>query len=125
MNQTLSLESVVNQFASWRANRQMREPTPRVLQQQAVTLKSTYPVGKIVIALGINNNALKRWSAKLCDNRSPDFIELPPPMPEDDRGLSESRTICELPNGIRLTFTGSALTSNLLSQIYDLNSGVK
>jgi len=122
MNHSLSLESVASQFASWRATRPIRGLTPVSLQQQVVALKNTYSISQIILTLGINTEALKRWSAKHQHNDNTIFIPLP------DEAVSHtpkpSATItCEFPNGIRLTLTDASLSHDVLSTIYHLNSG--
>ncbi len=51
MNHSPSLKSVTKQFTSWRDSHPKRSYTPKLLQQQAVALKSQYSVTQIINAL--------------------------------------------------------------------------
>ena len=121
MNQPLPIESVKNSFVFWRASRQMVGPTPVSLQKQAVALKKTYPVGQIVIELGINSSTLKRWSVEYEDAKNVEFISLASSEPEINRAHSVPVATCEFPNGVRLLLSDKVFNSHLLSTISQLN----
>ncbi len=123
MNHSLSLESVAKQFTSWRATRHKGKNTPTSLKEQAVALKSHYPVGKIVTALGINHSALKRWSENNEASTQPTFISLPATIPEGNTTPSLLFITCEFPNRVLLRLTEEQLNHDLLSRIYNLKSG--
>ena len=123
MNYSQLLESVAKQFASWRTSCNKGQNTPASLREQAVALKSHYPVGKIVTALGINHTALNRWSVSNDTSKQPTFISLPALLPETKTVRPLSFTSCEFPNGIVLKLTEEQLNSGLLSKIYNLKSG--
>jgi len=121
MNSAIPLETVAQHFAIWRANRQTHgsSVTPINLQQEAVALKGNHSVGEIVITLGINHSALKRWSISL-EEVAPCFIALAAEEIEPTIEMTSSKASCEFPNGIRLTLPVNELSSNLLQQIYQI-----
>jgi len=123
MNHSQLLESVAKQFTSWRTSRHKGQNTPISLREQAVALKSHYPVGKIVTVLGINHSALKRWSENHEASRQPTFISLPATIPESNTTPSLLFFTCEFPNGVLLTLTEEQLNNDLLSRIYGLRPG--
>jgi len=123
MSHSQLLESVAMQFASWRTTGDKGKNTPALLREQALALKSHYPVGKIVTALGINHSALKRWSENNEASKQPTFIALSATLPETNAIRPPSFTFCEFPNGIVLRLSEEQLNSGLLSKIYDLKSG--
>jgi len=122
MSHSQLLESVAKQFTSWRTSRHKGQNTPISLKEQAVALKSDYPVGKIVTTLGINHSTLKRWSENHEAPKQSTFISLPAAIPASNTTPSLFIT-CEFPNGILLTLTEEQLNNELLSRIYDLKSG--
>jgi hypothetical protein len=120
VNQSLSLESVVRQFTAWRETYQKGRHTPKSLKQQAVALKSNYPVGQIINSLGINHRTLKRWSLQSEDKQPTTFISLPALLPENKIAAPQLLATCEFPNGIQLMLTNESLNTDLLSLIYQL-----
>lgn len=120
MSHSLSLESVAKQFASWREASHRERQTPQSLKQQAVALKSDYPVSQIISALGINHRNLKRWSILSERDEPSAFVSLPALLPKDKSIAPQLLATCEFPNGIQLQLTTDILKTDLLSQIYRL-----
>ena len=120
MNHSISLESVVKQFTSWRKTPRRERHTPDLLKQQAVALKSHYPVSHIINALGINYRTLKHWSVDSEDPQSTAFISLPGLLPENKITEPQLFASCEFPNGIQLKLPHDSLNMDLLSLIYQL-----
>ena len=57
---TLTLEQVAAQFAYWRRTRTKRGRTPQDLIDQAVALRTHYPVSQIIQTLGLNHADYKK-----------------------------------------------------------------
>jgi len=128
MNLQDPLEILRSHFAAWRTTRPTGQKTPAALRQQAVDLKTHYPVSQIISALGINNQALKRWSSVPEQMAAPGFIPLPSqePSPEtvlDATPCSES-VICKLPNGVSFCINRDKLDHDFLAMLCALNPGV-
>jgi hypothetical protein len=126
MNSAIPLETVARHFAIWRTNRQPHgsSVTPINLQQEAVALKCNYSMSEIVITLGINHSALKRWSITQ-EEVTPGFIALAAEEIESAIDMTNSKASCEFPNGIRLTLPVNELSSTLLQQIYQIRPELK
>lgn len=122
MNHTPSLNSVSKQFTTWRETYDRSRHTPSSLKQQAVELKSHYPISKIINTLGINHQTLKRWSLQNKKSQANQFISLPALLPEKNNASTQCLATCEFPNGIKVTLTHEILNTNLLSLIYQLKS---
>ena len=125
MNSAIPLETVAQHFALWRANRQSHgsSVTPINLQQEAVALKCNHSIREIVIALGINHSALKRWSES--QQAALGFIALAADEIESIVEVTDSKASCEFPNGIRLTLPVNELSSIFLQQIYQISLELK
>jgi|GEM_PF-2631427 len=121
MNTNLSLDSVLNQFTSWRSTRKGSSRTPESLQRMAVKLKSHYPVSQIVKTLGISHSNLKSWSVDYdqADISQVDFIDI-----AAETQLSSTTPVVrfEFPNGIGLMLVSEQLTQSLLSRLYQLDT---
>ncbi len=120
-----SLEQLSEQFARWRQTRSSsQQATPLSLRQQAVKLKDAYPKRLIVTSLGINHSTLKRWSAEqLQPHQRSTFVELDESVGRRGEVIAAPTrsVVCQLPNGIDLTFDHSALTPDLLSMLIHLH----
>jgi len=57
---TLTLEQVATQFTHWRRTRTKRGRTPQDLIDQAVALRTHYPVSQIIQTLGLNHADYKK-----------------------------------------------------------------
>ncbi|MBT4837012.1 MAG: hypothetical protein HON94_06670, partial [Methylococcales bacterium] len=80
----------------------------------------TYPVGQIVIELGINSSTLKRWSVEYEDAKNVEFISLASSEPEINRAHSVPVATCEFPNGVRLLLSDKVFNNHFLSTISKL-----
>ena len=123
MNHSPSLKSVTKEFTSWRDSHSKRSYTPKLLQQQAVALKSQYSVTQIINALGINHKALKRWSVITKSSQTTSFVSLPALIPENKQTQAHELVDCKFPNGIQLKLTSDHLNADLLTVLYQLQSG--
>ena len=123
MNHSPSLKSVTKEFTSWRDSHSKRSYTPKLLQQQAVALKSQYSVTQIINALGINHKALKRWSVITKSSQTTSFVSLPALIPENKQAQTPELVDCKFPNGIELKLVYEHLNADLLSVLYQLQSG--
>ena len=121
MNHSPSLKSVVKQFTSWRDSHPKRSNTPKLLQQQAVALKSQHSVSQLINALGINHKALKRWSA-VTQSSQTSFISLSTLITENKQTQTGQFVNCKFPNGIKLKLPHDNLNADLLSMLYQLKS---
>jgi len=120
MNPASTLETVTEDFTTWRTTRNHhRIRTPLDLQKKALALKNHYPISKIVIALGINSDALKRWSfdasrGKKILSTDPAFISLPSVDQIPVHSECNAVAHCEFPNVLTLTFLANTLSPQLL-----------
>lgn len=107
---TITLETVKQQFATWRESRKNKSRIPDELWEAAAGLSSQYSVHHISKALGVNHTALRdRITARnMSENTESQacFFELPPPPPASP--ISECLVEMENRHGekMRMHFSG-------------------
>ena len=133
MQESLTLETVTQNFEHWRTHRKSRkESTPMYLQEQAVALLENYPATEIAKALRISGANFKRWRSPLSATpakKNNTFVELPGLQAHGSQsGLQSEHLKINLRNhdGIEVTLQGS-LSPELLTALLKsigFNSGV-
>jgi len=107
-----TLESVHNQFETWRKRRRCRTRIPEALWQAAADLCREHSICEISQALRLNYNDLKDWVQRSRDRglavghrRDLNFVKFDLGVPI---ALSECQVEMEAPNGakMRLSFRG-------------------
>ena len=106
------LETVAQEFTTWRKNREKRTHTPQSLIKRAVSLRAHFSDAEIVKNLKINQTALARWANQSDDNAAEAFIEFPASpvaatlnIANNDRGTQSSLNIA-LSSGASLSLSG-------------------
>lgn len=127
MNPHNTLEKVAENFKQWRESRHSnRAPTPSYLQAQVAALRSQHKAITIRNSLNISSAALNRWCAAHQLHQEslncPSFISISPEDLKESEPQRESTILCELPNGVRLSFHGKTLGEAVLTQLFHLES---
>lgn len=125
MPKSSALQQLTDEFVAWRKSRHGGQPTPLVLRQQAVALRSSHRLSHILAALGINYSTLKRWSAETAVTPVSTFIALPTLAAELKDPDSSNDVLCELPNGVRLTLGCHVLDHTLLTTLSQLTPAAR
>ena len=112
-NPKSSLDTLAEQFAQWRNTRSnRRQPTPKNLQQSAITLLRDYRKSHIIKALGINSTILKSWQASQSEDSVANAF-----IPVSLAGSSEDTSQIEFTRaydqGLEITIKGSFSTAQL------------
>jgi len=109
IDESLTLESVEQQFEAWRANRTKREPIPDPLWEAAAGLCRRYPITHVCRRLRLSFAKLKRCVSP--SKPAPlQFMEFDLSACNAQAGLSclsgPWHFECERPDGARLRLTG-------------------
>ena len=108
-----SLDTLAEQFAQWRNTRSNRRaPTPKHLQQSAITLLRDHRKSHIIKALGINSTIFKTWQASQSEIPVANAF-----IPVSLAGLSENTSQIEFTlaydQGLEITIKGLFSTAQL------------
>jgi hypothetical protein len=129
MNPQYTLEKVAENFKQWRETRHSnRAATPAYLQAQVAALQTHHKAITIRNSLNISSAALNRWCAAHKSPQEslncPSFISISPEDLREPETQNKSTILCELPNGVRLSFNEKTLGHTVLMQLFHLKPSV-